>query len=291
MDKEAGPNNPFNLYQKHIGRQPVLDTAASGAAGTALGYMGANVLLNPLLGLVAGITKADPAKVRRIQQAIKAYGGMAGGAAGLAYGAGKHMDTSRGLRGMVNSMTDSGYWSKNPGAASRRLNAYLKNIQTGKTSIKTPDLFGIVNKTLGVPTQKDVEMFDLQGREMERVKRKQLLEEARSGLPKEQSLTEDPLADKGHLPMDYAMSVIARDPFLSMGQKVVTGGIMADSGDATDAGGLMKAALRFGAAAAPAYLFGRGVANIMGLAPEKVKTLSSVGGVAAGILNTGIFGE
>lgn len=289
MKKEAAIN-PFDTYHKYVGRQPVLDTAMSGGIGTILGYTGANVLLNPLISLIAGMTGADPAKVEAVKNKLKSYGGIAGGVGGLLYGSGKHMDTGSGIKGWIQSMTDADYWKKNPAAANRKLQKFLENLQTGKKSIRTPDVFGFVHDTLNVPTQEDTEVFELQAKEIERQRKKQLLEQARKGLVKTQAL-EDATLGGGHLPMDYAMSVIASDPFLSMGQKVVTGGIMADADDPTDAGSLMTSALRFGAAAVPAYLFGRGVSNIMGLPPEKINALSSVGGVAAGILNTGIFGD
>ena len=295
MPNEKEALNPFDQYHKYVGSKPMIDTAASTTAGTALGYYGSNVLLNPLVKALAGATGASPEKVKKVQSMIRRYGALLGGGGGLLYGLGKHMDTGSGIGGAFKSMVGgSDYWKDNPMAASKRMRKFHDTVTSGRRSIRTPDILkGLIPKGIqeAVPTQEELQLDDLRRSEMQRMMQLDRLQRVRAGLQKQQSY-QDPFAG-ADIPLDYAMSVIQRDPFLSLGKKTVTRSIFdkgSDDGRVTGPG-IMKGALRFGVGMVPAYLLGKNMANILSMDPKKAKIFSGLGGVAIGVMNTGIFGD
>jgi len=96
-----------------------------------------------------------------------------------------------------------------------------------------------------------------------------------------------------HIPVRHSMDLVNQDPFLNLGQKVVTnsliGGAEEGGSGLTTSGQLVRSAVRAGVGYGVASLFGQGLGKILSLPPDEAKAVSRIGGVAGAVLNSGIM--
>jgi hypothetical protein len=262
---------PFSWYRKSIGSHPLIETGSLGAGGALAGYHGANYMANKTLQNLIYMTGAKtPQEVEAIKQQleedgtmrwIKVLGGVAGAGLGAGYALQKHVDTSSGLRGAISSLTDADYYTKNPDA--------LKRLKASKK-------------------EKKDEAYQEGGRD-----RADFLDSVYDdGRLAKQGSLDDPFTSR-RIPISYTLDTIQGDPFLSIQDKERTNSFIfgaenSDSG-VTDSRSIMRSALQAGIGFGVAHTFGKVIGNIFSLPEENTQRLSTIGGIAGAIANTGIL--
>jgi hypothetical protein len=95
------------------------------------------------------------------------------------------------------------------------------------------------------------------------------------------------------VPIKHSIDLLNEDPFLTVGQKSFSTHVM--QGSEMDGSGLTsgkkiaRSALRAGVGFGTAYTFGKTMGTVLGLPKPAKERLSRVGGLAAAVVNTGIF--
>lgn len=264
------PTTPFRMYNKYVGTRPALEIPLLTGLGAAGGALGAKQLgYDPRWG--AGLL----------------------GILALLYGVGKHVDTGAGLSGALQSLLQSDYYKKHPDAARRLQLAGRKRVQYAQPVGGQLPLGRRVLQA-AIPTFKAPELVKRIGEAGEP-------ETPALGIQKEQSSktaffmgAADEL-NQQTIPVYYSRLLVEQDPFLAPEAKEVTKGLLsqASGGPVGMVSGrqLLKAAVKAGAGYATAYLFGRGLASVLGADPETSNKVSKLGGIAAAVMNSGILHE
>jgi len=294
LDKEAGPRDfirrnigpikakaPAGLYSKYVEAFPAGEAALLGGAGALAGYHGGGLITSTLLKtILVGKSPAEQAEIMaRLKKdgtvgLIKMLTGIAGGALGAGYAINKHIDTSRGAEGAVGSMFDPEYKEKHP--------EYLKRQWEDAKEMAKNTKYN--RKALGVPAYTS-------GRNEPMQKLNSLLKEAYGG---EVTGFSDPF-HKQNIPIQYSMDLVNNDPFLSIPEKDATNMIIEGAEDSTSglASGrsFMRSAIHAGVGYGTGYVFGQMASKVLSLPPTVTKRLSTSGGIAGAITNTGILGK
>lgn len=267
MNKEAilgmKASTPLHAYSRYVERYPWLEgLLLSGGLGTA-GYYGSGFAADKIMdALTVNMSPEEKAKAKADMERdgtmdiIKKIGAGTGGLLGLAYVLNKHMDLGKGAKGALGSMFDPSYKKDNPDFRKRREQAAKDRIKKSRWKGKEVSYRDYQNQKIGG--------YD------------------------------DPF-HKENIPISYAEDVINRDPFLSRGQKGATNMLLEGSEGSgsglTSGRKLMRSALQAGVGFGTAYLFGNTAGKVLSLSPDITRRLSTVGGVAGALVNTGIFKE
>ena len=120
VEKQAALQDMTELYQKKVGSNPLLDTAALSAGAGLVSYLAGGPIIKAVSSM-AGVGSpqiqaavqqyfADPENVAKTKRRLA----LMAAAAGALYGVYKHSDWTGGMEGFKKSMTDPEYWKKNP---------------------------------------------------------------------------------------------------------------------------------------------------------------------------------
>jgi hypothetical protein len=259
-------------YARHIGRKPWLEAGVLGGGAALVGYHGMNFLVPVFLrALMIGKSdeeykkaleeiKSDPDSV----QLFKNLGAGVGGLAGLAYTAGKHLDWGSGFKGAWDSMKSSGHWDTPAGKASNKV------MSENKLKRKKNRLLNAASTG-----------FSSGRGESQKTG-------ARSGRG-------DPLFDVERIPISYSLNIIKADPFLSLGQKDITGMVL-EGAEGSNSGlvsgrDVARSAVHAGVGAAAGLLLGKTMGALLSLPSPVTRRLSAAGVIAGALVNTGLFSE
>ena len=120
VEKQAALQDMTEYYQKNVGSNPLLDTAALSAGAGLVSYLASGPIIKAVTS-AAGLGSpdiqraaqqyfADPDNLAKTKRRLA----ILAAAAGAAYGVYKHSDWTGGMPGFKQSMTDPKYWEKNP---------------------------------------------------------------------------------------------------------------------------------------------------------------------------------
>jgi len=267
MNKSA-IGNVTRAYHDYVGSKPIIEAPVLGALGAATGYYGAGFVIPKLLKvLMAGKTEQEKADMMKEYESENTEGllrnllGVAGGAAGVGYSLNKHLDLKGGLKGAFDSLSDQNYWSR-------------------------PEVRERVNAA------RDSRMAAL------RYTPQRTYSSGRS-LAKQASLEYSsvwaPNMEQERVPIAQSLTLIQRDPFLTLPQKDVTTAVLEGAEDSdsglTSGKKLMRSAVQLGVGAATGYLFGKATSSLLSLPAMVTRRLSGTGAIAGALINTGIFSE
>jgi hypothetical protein len=257
-----------SAYTRHIGRKPWLEAGVLGTGGALAGYHGMNFIVPALLkALMVG---KSPEERRSMLDAFKSDGTLRllknlgagiGGVAGVGYAAQKHMDWGGGLEGALGSMKDSRYWNTPEGRAVSKV--------VSKNKFKARQRLNI-EKSEGYSSGRTQKV-------------------AFSG-----NYT-DPLFNSERIPVSYSLNLINSDPFLTLGEKEITGMVLegAEGGNSglVSSRDVARSAIQAGVGGGVGILFGKTVGALLSLPPPVTRRLSVVGAIAGALTNTGLFSE
>lgn len=258
---------PFRQYNKHVGNRPALEIPLLAGVGALGGAAGAKQLgYNPWVG--AGLT----------------------GLLAALYGVGKHVDTGGTMSDALQSLLQTDYYKKHPEASRRlqlagRLKVQNAKPVTGKLSLGRRIAEAAVPQLSAPALVKRVGEAGSEERSMwkEQCDKYAFFMGAADEL------------DQEVIPVNYSRLLVASDPFLAPSAKILTGDLLlaAKGGPVgmTSGRSLYKAAIKAGAGYGAAYLFGRGLTSVLGAGTETSKKLSTAGGIAAAVINSGILNE
>jgi hypothetical protein len=258
-------------YHQHIGRRPLVETGALGAAGAGLGYFGSRLALPYLVNaLLAGKSQEEQEEAwRELQEdgtlgMLSGASGVVGGLLGAGYGLQKHLDVGGGISGALSSMTDPEYY-KRPEVVERMqalAKERMRRVRTTDRSLTTPYTSG----------RSGAKMLEVQA-----------------------SFEDGLLFDKERVPISTSIDLINKDPFLTLPQKKVTDLVLTGSGEGssglTSGKNLMRSAVQLGVGAGTGYIFGRAASALLSLPPPVTKRLSGAGAIAGALVNSGLFSE
>ena len=254
-------------YGKTIGSKPWIEAPVLAGVGALGGYLGGDLVVPKILNtLMVGKSEQEKADILqslkddKTMSLVKNLMGGAGGVAGLTYGLQKHLDVSRGMKGLGQSFVEGrDYWDR-PEAQealdkrrqlSRESTAYAPS-REGYTSGRT---YKQASYGFGLPANFEHE----------------------------------------RVPISESLNLINDDPFLTLPQKEIADMVLegAENSRSGLASGkdLMRSAVKLGVGAATGYVFGRAASSLFSLPPAVTKRLSRAGALAGSIINSGIFSE
>lgn len=255
-------------YHKYVGSKPLVETAVLGTAGAAGGYLAGDFAARKVLNMLM-MGKSEEEKQRMLDELhadgdglsfIRGTTAALGGALGAGYSAYKHMDRNNGIRGAIHSMVSPNYYKNNPD----RLQSIIED---SKDNLRKPR-YSATQLSTGYSsgrTPKDLDKY---------------------------SSLDDPFV-KDTVPLSASMDLIHADPFLTLGQKNITGMLLEGAEGQTSglASGkdLTRSAIRLGAGLLTGYTFGQVASKLLSLPPDLTGRLSNTGAIAGGLINTGIF--
>ena len=257
-----------SAYTQHIGRKPWLEAGVLGTGGALAGYHGMNLIVPQLLKVLM-VGKSPKARQKMLDafksdgtlQFLKNFGAGIGGLAGVGYAAQKHMDWGGGTEGALASMKDSRYWDTPEGRAVSKA--------VSKNKFETRRLNNI-SKSKGYSSGRRHKVAAL-------------------------GVWEDPLFNSERIPVSYSLNLINADPFLTLGEKEITGMVIegAEGGDSGLVSGrdVARSAIQAGVGSGAGILFGKTVGALLSLPSPVTRRLSVAGAIAGALINTGLFSE
>ena len=257
-----------SAYTRHIGRKPWLEAGVLGTGGTLAGYHGMDFIV-PILLKALMVGKSEKERQGLLEefkgdgtlQLLKNLGAGIGGAAGVGYVAQKHMDWGGGLKGALGSMKDSRYWNTPEGKA--------------------------VNKV--------VSKNKFEARRDTNIQRSKGYSSGRTQKVAFSDVYADPLFNSERIPVSYSLNLINADPFLTLGEKEITGMVLegAEGGNSglVSSRDIARSAIQVGVGSAVGILFGKTVGALLSLPSPVTRRLSVVGAIAGALTNTGLFSE
>jgi len=266
-----------SAYTRNIGSKPLVEAGVLGTGGAFVGYHGMNVVVPVLLkALMVGKSEAqrnqilEDYKTDGTLQYVKNLGAGLGLAAGVGYAVQKHMDWGSGRKGAWESMKDPKYWSTSRGKF--RLNEM-------KETRKRNDLKAGIEKTKGYSSGRTkLGMLEDQP-------------EKTAAL----NAWQDPLFNSERIPVSYSLNLINADPFLTLGEKEITGRVLegAEGGDSGLVSGrdVARSAIQAGIGGGIGILLGKAVGALLSLPSPVTRRLSVAGAIAGALTNTGLFSE
>lgn len=260
-----------NWYQQNIGSKPLLEIPlAAGIAGLGT-YAVADQALDALSNF-PGMSKLRTSTRRRDQDedelaatkrrlAIMAAL-LAGGATAYA-----HADLRGSGKELVDSLTQSNYWTSNP------------NVPARKALI---DRFTLPGKSPeAIRAEYENSMRNLYKESMDKTAGEFYDE-----------IAADPTFHDLNIPVVKSINVVREDPYLLPSSKGIVSGLVSQSSPDdpyTSKFGLVKTALKAGADYGTAYMFGQGVGSLLAMPSTMVNKLSQAGGMAYAVINSGIL--
>jgi len=268
------PNIPItgftSGYAHHVGSRPWLEAGVVGGGAAVAGYHGMKFLFPVVLrALMIGKSdeeyeksleeiKSDPDSI----QLLKNFGAGLGGLAGVAFTAGKHVDWGRGFKGAWDGMKGSRYWGSPAGKA--RTKEVREKRLTNSTN-------RYIDSSRGY----------------------------RSGRGERQKVGAggqgDPSFNSERIPVSASLSFIKADPFLSLGQKAMTGMVI-EGAEGSNSGlvsgrDVARSAVHAGVGAGVGILVGKTLGALLSLPSPVTRRLSAAGVIAGALVNTGLFAE
>jgi hypothetical protein len=245
-------------FTKTIAQHPVSRTASLTALGAGAGYLGSKALGKLLARLL--YANRSPEELQRMEQEfdesrLKKVGTVLGAAAGVFLAQGGTIDTQNGLKNAFNSAVNPNYWQENP------------DLLKAKVDARKAQGLNALERTLFFPQW--------------------------AGLPKQAYGSSSFITPS--ISIYDSLSLIQKDRFLKTYEKNELSSILNSAAPSKPQGlisqkQLMGTALNMGGAFVPAYMFGRGVGALLGLPKPTATRLSTIGGLAAAIKNSGIIG-
>lgn len=327
VEKQASLQEMTEAYQKNIGGNPLLDTAALSAGSGLLTYLASGPILravtsaagvgSPQIQAVAQQYFSNPENVAKTKRRLA----ILAATAGALYGAYKHGDWTGGMEGFKASMTDPEYWKKNPDrvgayavrepqtpqqvereAVSMEKRASATEVVTDVThcarcggnhrSLK----FSKLEKPVDVythwalcPKVKEPVVLLLYDKDPE----DRCVPEKQKPDMLHKLASQDPYyQDNIYVPR--AMSIVGQDPVLFPQNKARIATMIhqsADGGSHTSGIRLTDTAVQSGVDFGAAYMFGQGLGKLLSMSSPVVDRLSAAGGVAAAVIGSGVLSK